>query len=124
MARRTGALPEDFPHRDKLAGTIDTYEQLDAASDDDLRAIEGVGKAAVGQIRAAGADEDAKIEAGAVEVAYARVNRNKYFRHGQEYARGDVLRVPRYVLDDLAERGEQPPHLIEISEAEYEEARG
>ena len=128
MPKRSGALPDEFPQRDKLAaGGIESYEQLDAATDEELRAVEGVGKAALTAIRAYGAGpevEAARIESGQVEAVHARVNRNKYFRHGQEYGRGDVLIVPRYVLDAQEERGENPPHLVEITASEYEEERG
>lgn len=47
-------LPDDFPHRDALAGAgITTVEQLAVTTDTELRAIPTIGPAAVRDIRAA-----------------------------------------------------------------------
>lgn len=47
-------LPEDFPHRELLAGTpYNTKEALRAASDDDILAVKGIGEAKLGEIREA-----------------------------------------------------------------------
>lgn len=47
-------LPEDFPERDLILGTqFTSVDALNAASDDDLLAVDGIGPAKLKAIRAA-----------------------------------------------------------------------
>jgi len=50
----TSDLPEDFPERDLILGTqFKSLDALNAASDDDLLAVDGIGPAKLKAIRAA-----------------------------------------------------------------------
>ncbi len=53
-ASNKGELTEEFPHFEKLTGTaggITTLEQLNAATDEEILAIEGIGEKSLKQIR-------------------------------------------------------------------------
>lgn len=120
-AAPTDALAEGFPNRDTLtAAGIETYQDLADASDDDLLALEGIGKATVKTIRQASptADEARAATGPAHELVWARVNRQSYHRNGNTYGRNARLQVPRYVLEDIAKRKENPPSLVAVEGAE------
>lgn len=46
------ALPEDFPHRDRLMKNYGTLERVADAPDEDLLKVKGIGEASLAEIRA------------------------------------------------------------------------